>query len=61
LRDGSLSFGAFEASSKHAAVAISDDQNATHNNAGMTGLLFRIGRSEMDMGLTFMLQRSSGN
>jgi hypothetical protein len=29
-------FGAIGASTKHAAVAISEDQNATHSKAGMT-------------------------
>jgi hypothetical protein len=38
VRDGSTFFGAigFGISPKHAAVAIIEDQNATHSKAGMT-------------------------
>jgi len=48
-RDRSSFFGAIGASPKHAAVAIIEDQNATHSKAGMTISPLWIGQSKPAM------------
>jgi hypothetical protein len=61
VRDGSSFFGAigFGISPKHAAVAIIEDQNATHSKAGMIISTFMDWSIKPGDEITFMLQRGS--